>query len=168
MLCINRKNLLDVLFAMGIAFSPISNAQSQVNQNIQTGFFCDTSGDVPTTVYLNKQGIQEPWIKWSSDYFTDSGWTPEKRCGEVSNRLETYRVNQQLRYVTSGVVNNQKVICVAASQGAPCGGIIYTLKPEQDAIAALNNLFAWRQGQAGLESNYETMETPYIDVGSRL
>jgi Circadian oscillating protein COP23 len=121
---------------------------------------------IPVAMY--KQGIQEPWIKWSSGYFTDSGWTPAKRCEAVSNRLETYRVNQQLRYVTLGVVNNQRVICVAATQGAPCGGIIYTLKPEQDAIAALNNLFAWRQGQAGLESNYETVETPYIDVGSRL
>lgn len=168
MLFANSKKMMGVLCGMGIVFSPIFNAQSQVNNNIQTGFFCSTSASVPTTVYLNKQGTQEPWITWSSDYFTDSGWTPEKRCLEVSNRLETYRIKNQLQYVTSGVINNQKVICVAATQGAPCGGIIYTLKPGQDAIAALNNLFAWRKGEAGQTSNDETMEIPYIDVGSRL
>ncbi|MEO1342274.1 MAG: hypothetical protein AAFV28_14280, partial [Cyanobacteria bacterium J06635_13] len=36
-------------------------------------------------------------------------------------------------------------------------------------IKALNNLFAWRKGEQGLQSNYESVTAiPYIDVGTRL
>ena len=135
----------------------------------QTGFRCDTSGENPTTIYQNSQGVQEPWIQWVSDHFSGSGWSPDARCREVSARLETYRKNKQLKYVTLGTVNNQSVICVASQNQGPCEGIIYTLKPGQDALQALNNLFSWRQGKSGLQSNYESVtEIPYIDVGSRL
>ena len=138
-------------------------------KTIQSGFRCDTSGDLPTTLYESSQGTAEPWIKWQSDHFSSSGWSPEARCQEVSSRLETYRRNKKLKYVTLGTVNNQSVICVASQEGGKCEGIIYTLKPGQDGLKALNNLFAWRKGEQGLQSNYESVTTiPYIDVGSRL
>ena len=137
--------------------------------NPQSGFLCDTSGDVPTTIYRSRQGDPEPWIQWVSDHFSGSGWSPDARCQEVSSRLETYRKNKKLRYVTLGTVNNQSVICVASKDQGPCEGIIYTLKPGQDGIKALNNLFAWRKGEQGLQSNYESVTAiPYIDVGTRL
>lgn len=135
----------------------------------QSGFRCDTSGDVPTTMYQSGQGTPEPWIQWVSDHFAGSGWSPDSRCQEVSSRLETYRKNKKLRYVTLGTVNNQSVICVASKDQGPCEGIVYTLKPGQDGIQALNNLFAWRKGEEGLQSNYESVTAiPYIDVGTRL
>ena len=135
----------------------------------QSGFRCDTSGEVPTTMYQSSQGNPEPWIQWVSDHFAGSGWSPDARCQEVSSRLETYRKNKKLRYVTLGTVNNQSVICVATKDKGPCEGIIYTLKPGQDGIQALNNLFAWRKGEEGLQSNYESVTAiPYIDVGTRL
>ncbi|MEM7595546.1 MAG: COP23 domain-containing protein, partial [Cyanobacteria bacterium P01_A01_bin.83] len=137
--------------------------------SVQSGFRCDTSGNVPTTMYQSSQGNQEPWIQWVSDHFSGSGWSPDARCQEVSARLETYRKNKKLRYVTLGTVNNQTVICVASKDQGPCEGIIYTLKPGQDGIKALNNLFAWRKGEEGLQSNYESATAiPYIDVGTRL
>ncbi len=135
----------------------------------QSGFLCDVSGEVPTTIYRSSQGSPEPWIQWVSDHFSGSGWSPDARCQEVSSRLETYRRNKKLRYVTLGTVNNQSVICVATKDQGPCEGIIYTLKPGQDGIKALNNLFAWRKGEQGLQSNYESVTAiPYIDVGTRL
>ncbi|MEO1691047.1 MAG: COP23 domain-containing protein [Cyanobacteria bacterium J06631_6] len=135
----------------------------------QSGFLCDVSGEVPTTMYRSSQGSPEPWIQWVSDHFSGSGWSPDARCQEVSSRLETYRRNKKLRYVTLGTVNNQSVICVATKDQGPCEGIIYTLKPGQDGIQALNNLFAWRKGEQGLQSNYESVTAiPYIDVGTRL
>lgn len=139
-------------------------------QTVPSGFRCDTSGDLPTTMYHNSQGIAEPWIKWQSNHFANSGWNPEARCQEVSSRLETYRRDRKLKYVTLGTVNNQAVICVASQQDGECEGIIYTLKPGQDGLQTLNNLFAWRKGsQTGLQSNYESATTiPYIDVGSKL
>lgn len=149
--------------------APIVQPPTTPTTITQTGFRCDTSGDVPTTMYQSSQGTPEPWIQWVSDHFADSGWSSDARCQEVSSRLETYRKNQKLRYVTLGTVNNQSVICVASKDRGPCEGILYTLKPGQDGIQALNNLFAWRKGEEGLESNYESVTAiPYIDVGTRL
>jgi hypothetical protein len=67
------------------------------------------------------------------------------------------------------LVRHQARETVASKDRGPCEGIIYTLKPGQDGVQALNNLFAWRKGEEGLESNYESVTAiPYIDVGTRL
>ena len=177
-----HKKLVSVAVATGIAaialpsFGQTPIYQTPVYQTpptrppvIQSGFRCDTSGEIPTTIYQSSQGKPEPWIKWVSDYFSGSGWSPNDRCQEVSSRLETYRRNKQLKYVTLGTINNQSVICVASQNQGPCEGIVYTLKPEQDGLKTLNNLFAWRKGGEVLESNYESVTSiPYINVGSRL
>ncbi|MDJ0568936.1 MAG: COP23 domain-containing protein [Pleurocapsa sp. MO_192.B19] len=140
-----------------------------VQAQTQRGFKCDTSSNIPTTVYHNAQGGQEPWIKWVSDHFAGSEWNPLFRCKTVSQRLEEYRRNGQLKYVTLGMQNNQQVICVASYDNGPCEGIVYTLRPGQDGVAALNNLFAWGSGQQNLEPNYESSTTiPYINVQDRL
>ena len=156
------------IFAQSSPTQPTINQTSPIN-TVQSGFRCDTSGDLPTTLYQSSQGTAEPWIKWQSDHFSGSGWSPETRCQEVSSRLETYRRDKKLKYVTLGTVNNQSVICVASQEGGKCEGIIYTLKPGQDGLKALNNLFAWRKGEQGLESNYESVTAiPYINVEERL
>ena len=142
-----------------------SSSQAQT----QKGFVCDNSSDVPTTMYYNSQGDSEPWIKWVSEHFSETDWTPQARCETVSQRLEQYRQEGKLRYVTLGTENNQQIICVASRDNGPCEGIVYTLKPGQDGIAALNNLFAWGSGQQNLESNYESSSViPYINVGEKL
>lgn len=182
---INKRSLLNLIIASCLttvalpSFSQIPNPSQNPAPTAQpvttpvstsqSGFRCDTSGDVPTTMYQSGEGNSEPWIQWVSDHFAGSGWSPDARCQEVSSRLETYRKNKKLRYVTLGTVNNQSVICVASQDQGPCEGIIYTLKPGQDGIQALNNLFAWRKGEEGLQSNYESVTAiPYINVGTRL
>ena len=147
------------------ALATANTAQGQV----KTGFSCDVSTSTPTTMYHSSQGVKEPWIKWVSEHFSGSNWTPLSRCQTVSQRLEEYRVNGKLKYVTLGVENNQQIICVASRDNGPCEGIVYTLRPGQDGVAALNNLFAWGSGQQNLESSYESAEAiPYINVGDRL
>ncbi|NEP79250.1 MAG: hypothetical protein F6K17_10285 [Okeania sp. SIO3C4] len=132
----------------------------------QRGFFCDTSEGIPTTIYQNSQGGREPWIKWESNVF--KGYDPLTRCKQVSRRLEIYRVNRQLKYITAGMMNRQKVICTASQVNGRCEGLIFTLKPGQDVIKTLNNFLAWREGQAGTPSMSESAEIPYIDVSKRI
>ncbi len=142
-----------------------NSAQAQTPR----GFKCDNSPTIPTTMYHNSQGSKEPWIKWISEHFSNSNWTPLSRCQTVSERLEEYRLNGKLKYVTLGMQNNQQVICVANRDNGPCEGVVYTLRPGQDGIAALNNLFAWGSGQENLDSNYESStEVPYINVEEKL
>ena len=147
---------------------PVVTLSHSSQAQTQKGFFCDTNSGVPTTTYRNAQGFSEPWIKWVSEHFSEAQWTPLARCETVSQRLEQYRQKGKLKYVTLGVENDQQIICVASRDKGPCEGIVYTLKPGQDGIAALNNLFAWGSGQQNLQSSYESPSIPYINVGDRL
>ncbi len=131
------------------------------------GFSCDNSSGAPTTVYYNRQGGQEPWIRWVSNAFSGAGYDPLTRCREVSSRLETYRSNKQLKYITVGMMNRQPVVCTASQVNGRCEGLIFTLKRGQDAVRTLNNLLAWREGQAATPSLRESGEVPYIDVRSK-
>jgi Circadian oscillating protein COP23 len=162
----SRLSIITIAIASSLtAISSFTSVQAQT----PSGFKCDTSSSIPTTVYHNAQGDKEPWIKWVSEHFSNKSWTPLSRCQTVSERLERYRRDGKLRYVTLGVQNNQQVICVASRDNGPCEGVIYTLRPGQDGIAALNNLFAWGSGQQNLDSNYESSTTiPYINVQKRL
>ncbi|MBD2180223.1 hypothetical protein H6G03_03685 [Planktothrix sp. FACHB-1375] len=147
--------------AIGTPPSPAQNAAAR-------GFFCDTSSGTPVTIYQNAQGTQEPWIRWVSNAFASSGYNPQTRCQEVSGRLETYRRNKQLKYITVGVMNGQRVVCTASQVNGRCENLIFTLKSNQDAVRTLNNLLAWREGQAGAPSLRESGAIPYIDVSGRL
>jgi len=135
----------------------------------QSGFYCDTSESIPTTVYQNTQGGREPWIKWSSSIFPPP-YTPLTRCKQVSDRLETYWRNRELKLITVGKMNGQNVICTASRVNGRWEKLIYTLKPGQDPIRTLNNFLAWREGQAGTPSLFESTvrQRPYIDVSDRL
>ena len=134
----------------------------------ETGFWCNTSTGAPVTVYKNPQGAIEPWIEWTSDYFSGSGYNPATRCQLVSQRLETYRRNRVLKYITAGQMNGQNVICTANQVNGLCQNLIYTLRPGQDPIGSLYNLLAWRQGQVGMPSTDESSQIPYIDVRGKL
>ncbi|MEO1004867.1 MAG: COP23 domain-containing protein [Cyanobacteria bacterium J06638_38] len=160
-----KTSLLLAIASIMTTFVTTNSAQAQTSK----GFTCDAKTSIPTTIYHNSQGGQEPWIKWVSEHFSESNWTPLSRCQTVSDRLEEYRQNGKLKYVTLGVENNQQIICVASQDNGPCEGIVYTLRPGQDGVAALNNLFAWGSGQQNLDSNYESAETiPYINVEEKL
>jgi len=134
----------------------------------EKGFWCNTSMGIPITVYQNSRGGIEPWIEWASDHFSSSGYDAVTRCQVVSQRLETYRRNGQLKYITAGRMNGQNVICVANQVHGACEGLVYTLRPDQDPIKALYNLLAWRAGQVGMPSTNESGEIPYIDVRGKL
>ncbi|MCC0177984.1 COP23 domain-containing protein [Waterburya agarophytonicola K14] len=159
-----------VAVTMTSCLAALTTCSSTLAQNqTQKGFHCNVDSGVPTTTYHNSQGAAEPWIKWVSDHFSDANWTPFARCQAVSDRLEQYRQEGKLKYVTLGIENDQQVICVAREDNGPCEGTIYTLKPGQDGIAALNNLFSWGSGQQNLESSYESSTIiPYINVEDRL
>lgn len=152
-----------VVSVLSISF--LNSAQAQTEK----GFKCDVSDAIPTTIYYNSQGAKEPWIKWVSEHFSGANWSPLSRCQAVSDRLEEYRLDGKLKYVTLGMQNQQQIICVASYDNGPCEGLVYTLKPGQDGIAALNNLFAWGSGQQNLNSSYESSSIiPYIKVEDKL
>lgn len=110
-------------------------------QAAATSFSCGRSNGVPTTIARTDDGRSVPMIRWTSNAFDGSGWTPERRCQEVSQRFEGFRQQGRLAYITTGRINGLPVICTAASDGGACEGLLYTLKPGQDPTLALRRLF---------------------------
>jgi hypothetical protein len=130
------------------------------------GFYCDTSRNNPVTVYVNHEGNTEPWIRWTSNYFKNAGYDPLTRCQDVSHRLENYRRNEELKFITTGRMNGQNVICTAIQTDGECDRLILTLKPQENPERALDNLFSWHSGHAVSEEGRD--RRPYIDVAERL
>lgn len=113
---------------------------SQPAQAGAAGFSCSISNGAPATMVQTRDGRTVPMIRWTSNTFDGAGWTPARRCQEVSQRFETYRQQGRLNYITTGRLNTLPVICTAPREGAPCDGLLYTLKPGQDPTVALTRL----------------------------
>ncbi|HIK31037.1 MAG TPA: hypothetical protein IGS17_03360 [Oscillatoriales cyanobacterium M59_W2019_021] len=104
------------------------------------------------TIARTQRGLIVPVIYWNSDYFSDSGYTPETRCQMVSQRFETFRQNGTLNYLTTGKMNNMPVVCVASAVGGGCAenGLLFTLKPSSDPNRVLEDLMAVRNRASGV------------------
>ncbi|MDB4659839.1 COP23 domain-containing protein [Synechococcus sp. AH-551-C10] len=133
--------------------------------SLASSISCIDAEGVPGTVVQTKTGKQVPIIYWKSQTFSGSGWTPERRCQEVSARFQNYHSSGTLEYITTGRMNGLPVICVAKTNGGACAGLLYTLKPGQNATATLKKLFDVRTkpGAAPLE---ETTARMYLSMDS--
>ena len=108
------------------------------------GFVCGSTQGAPSTNAVKPDGGQVPVIRWTSNTFTSAGWSPQRRCEEVSKRFDTYFNQGRLRYITTGRMNSLPVICTATRHAGRCDGLLYTLKPGQNATATLLNLLEIR------------------------
>ncbi len=107
-------------------------------------YTCTMHENKPTTVVDTPRG-RIALIVWQSDYFRSSGWTPQKRCEEVTQRFQKFSDEGKLRYITTGRINNQPVICVGEKKpgGWQClpDGLLITLESKDNPKEVLQNLF---------------------------
>jgi len=127
-----------------------------------SGFSCSISNGAPATMVETADGRRVPLIRWTSSTFDGAGWTPARRCQEVSQRFETFRQQGRLNYLTTGRMNSLPVICTAKQTGDACDGLLYTLKPGQDPTTSLTRLLDVRFKARGPLN--ETQERVYINV----
>lgn len=79
----------------------------------------------------------------------DAGYSPQKRCQEVSARFQQFFRNHKLNYLTTGTMNKQPVVCVADREGGNCTGLLFTLKRGSEPNEVLKSLLAIRFGASG-------------------
>lgn len=127
------------LVACCIASSALLAAAAN-EKTIARGFICSIASGSPATSAVTSTGKHVPLIRWTSTTFDNAGWTQQRRCEEVSSRFDDYHKQGRLKYITTGRINGLPVICTATNLGAGCDGLLYTLKPGQDATATLWNL----------------------------
>ena len=152
-----------VLACASVLANALCGSSVTASSSLASTISCMNADGVPATVVQTKSGKQVPIIYWKSQVFSGSGWTPERRCQEVSSRFQNYHSSGTLEYITTGRMNGLPVICVAKTDGGACAGLLYTLKPGQNATATLKKLFDVRTkvGAAPLE---ETTERMYLSV----
>jgi Circadian oscillating protein COP23 len=125
-------------------------------------FSCGTSSHGIPTTFVSTPHENIPLIRWVSNHFTHSGYSPQARCQDVSQRFNRYYNQGILNYVTTGYVNNMPVICVASDKGGPCTEVLFTLKPGENATRVIQQLFDVRAGASG--PLYENESRIYIDI----
>lgn len=135
------KNMLFVTIVTGFAFTvSFASASTHSKATPNPNFFCGTKDGVPTTVAQTSRG-DVPVIRWVSDYFSGAGYTPQKRCLEVSERFQNFYNNGMLNYITTGVINRQPVVCVAETPGSTCSEVLFTLEKNDDPNVVMQQLF---------------------------
>lgn len=145
------------------AFQAPSKAQ-------QTTFHCGVwlngpNAGVPVTYARTPIGAI-PIINWVSEQFSGSGYTPQRRCQEVSGRFQSAYDQGTLNYITTGYKNGQPVVCTSSSNGGPCSMVLFTLKPGSDASRTVQQLFDIRNLASGPLS--ESSGRVYLDVNTFL
>lgn len=135
------KKLFHVIIAGLVATQvPLLSAQKTVAQATTQleSFQCQVSPDrLYVTLAVKKSGeVSDPMIVWKTEEFSGSGYTPERRCSEVTNRLnELLEENGGTLsglYMTAGIVNGEAVLCAVNTTRSGCNSrnMLFTLNQE--------------------------------------
>lgn len=76
---------------------------------------------------------------WAVPSDMGGGWTAERRCNEISKRLEMYRPDG-LQEMRTGVENGYNVVCVTTQKNPACQ-IVLTVPPGQDPQTTRDRVF---------------------------
>ncbi len=156
-----KRHQITSLIALSVVAGATLFMGNQPARADESRFSCSQSGGTPTTMAKTKRGYV-PVIRWTSEYFGASGWSPEARCAEVSDRFESYYQEGTLNFLTTGRMNRQSVVCVASYKGGPCSGLLFTLKPGSNPGRTLQRLLNVRVGASGPLN--ESTARVYIDM----
>ena len=79
-----------------------------------TTFFCAVNKGVPVTYARTPRG-KIPMIRWVDNSF-GGRWTPQQRCADVSQRFQRNYDNGTLKFITTGTLKGNRVVCAATSR----------------------------------------------------
>jgi Circadian oscillating protein COP23 len=115
-----------------------SNSVPVPQQAVNARFSCQTQGGEYTVVY-NPQSQPGKTYPWAKPTAMGGGWSPDRRCAEISRRLEEYRPAGLLEMQTA-VENGYDTICVTTSQVPTCR-IVLTVPEGEDPLVIRDRVF---------------------------
>ncbi|MGV2831197.1 COP23 domain-containing protein [Myxosarcina sp. GI1(2024)] len=137
--------LAGMSFVLGGAIvSPLASL-ARVNNN--TYYCAQLNGKWNT--FVNTPRGRVTLIEWANS-FSDR-WTPKTRCLEISRRFQQFLDKGNLKYIRTGSVNQQPVICVAEARNGQCPdpNVLITLKQGTDPEVILVRLVDFRRSVSG-------------------
>lgn len=101
-------------------------------------FACQVQNGQYTVMYL-PQSQPDSGYPWAIPEDMGSAWPAERRCQEISKRLELYRPDGLVEMQT-GVENGYNTVCVTTEKVPGCR-IVFTVPPGQDPMATRDRVF---------------------------
>jgi Circadian oscillating protein COP23 len=113
-------------------------------------FRCELIGGAPTTVVTTVRG-SIPMIHWVKS-FAGQYNSIDRRCNEVSTRLDRFNRDGQLKFIRTGNVNSYPVLCVDTGvSGNTCAksSVLVTLPKGTDSARMLQQMLDLRARASG-------------------
>jgi Circadian oscillating protein COP23 len=102
-------------------------------------FSCQASNGRYSVMY-QPESQPSKYFAWAVPQQMGGGWTPEKRCREISARLELYRPDGLVEMQT-GTENGYNTVCVTTDNVPGCR-IVFTVPKGQDPVATRDGVFS--------------------------
>jgi Circadian oscillating protein COP23 len=135
-----------------------SIATSQTVHN--STYYCDEDRGVPAT-FVQTSRVPLPIIRWVS---VDLPIPPAQRCQSVSRNFQIAHDQGSLRYITTGIMRQQPVVCATSRKGDKCKNLLFELKPGSNPKYILNKLLNRRGLGADNPLNQTGSDPIYLDV----
>ena len=101
-------------------------------------FTCENENGNYVVMYHPEDQSYEAY-PWAAPQRLGGGWTAQKRCNAISERLESYRPDGLLELRTS-TENGYNTLCATTERVADCR-IVLTVPPGQDPVQTRNLVF---------------------------
>lgn len=101
-------------------------------------FSCESLNGQYTVMY-QPESQPDQYFPWATPATLGDGWTSERRCNEISQRLESYRPDGLIELRTD-VENNYNTVCVTTENDPSCR-IVFTVPPGQNPTSTRDRVF---------------------------
>ncbi len=101
-------------------------------------FTCQMHNGQYTVMYTPESQTEQAY-PWAVPSDMGNNWSAQRRCNEISARLENYRPDGLLELQT-GIENGYNVVCVT-TESAPNCRIVFTVPAGQDPLATRDQVF---------------------------
>ena len=116
-----------------------SEEESSTSADEIPRFACQIDNGEYTVMYFPESQPNQAYA-WATPSDLGGGWTAERRCDAISNRLETYRPEGLLELRT-GTENGYNIVCATTEQSPNECGIVFTVPPGQDPLQTRDRVF---------------------------
>ena len=143
-----KITLAGIVAGLGVVVSSAINFSVSAQTEPSNTYYCAQLNGAWNT-FVNTPRGRIALINWENEFAPD--WTPQKRCSAVSQRFQRFLDRGSLKFIRTGNVNQQPVLCVSDVRGGSCPetNVLITLKPGTDPEEVLIKLVDFRRSVSG-------------------